>query len=151
MSRFQNYMANLRALEQVKDVLGGDVEISEANESFVLSGVVSKFAVQVELGWKLLAEVLAEKEVVAAELLRSPRGAVKEAQVAYEDDFEGDLWIEMLKARNRIVHMYDVELVRALACAVQARYIPAFQRLESFLAARYGAEALGAESGKPDR
>lgn len=100
MARCQKYVSNLQALAQIKTATQDAAGLGSALEPFVLSGAVSKFSMQTELGWKMLAELLAEQEGVAAEFLRGPRAVIKEAQAAYGDDFDGELWIEILKAQS---------------------------------------------------
>lgn len=144
MKKYRSFVSNLKALEDI-EILFQDEVMDQRVLSFALSGAVSKFSVQMELAWKLLAELLVEEEGVAADLVRSPRGTIKEAQAAYGDSFPGDLWIAMLGARNHIVHMYGDERVRELVGMIRAQYIPAFQDLQMYITARYGVETLEAQ------
>lgn len=50
MKKFNNYVSNLRVLECA------DKESLE-NE-FIISGIIDKFSIQFELGWKTLKELL---------------------------------------------------------------------------------------------
>ena len=46
MKKFENYVSNLRVLEQANK--------EDLNNEFIISGIVDKFSIQFELGWKLL-------------------------------------------------------------------------------------------------
>ena len=51
MKKFDNYVSNLRVLERAdKEMLDNE---------FIISGIIDKFCIQFELGWKLLKELLA--------------------------------------------------------------------------------------------
>ena len=49
MKKFENYASNLRVLARA--------DKEDLNNEFVISGVIDKFSVQFELGWKLLRAV----------------------------------------------------------------------------------------------
>lgn len=97
MKKYDNYAAQLAVLERAKD--------EDLSNEFVMSGVTNKFALQFELAWKLLKETLAY-EGVAAAASGSPREILKAAFATY-DFIDGDLWLEMLKTRNDLSHIYD--------------------------------------------
>ena len=51
MKKFDNYVSNLRVLERAdKEMLDNE---------FIIRGIIDKFCIQFELGWKLLKELLA--------------------------------------------------------------------------------------------
>lgn len=103
MKKYDNYAAQLAVLERAKD--------EDLSNEFVMSGVTNKFALQFELAWKLLQETLAY-EGVAAAASGSPREILKAAFATY-DFIDGDLWLEMLKTRNDLSHIYDGDAARA--------------------------------------
>ena len=128
MKRYESYAAALEVLEKAPE--------QDLGNEFVLSGVVDKFSLQFELGWKLLkALLLYEGEAAAA--TGSPREIVKAAYALF-DFMDEDLWLSMLRDRNTIAHMYDAAKARELADKVIDRYIPAFRQLQSVLMKRYG-------------
>ena len=129
MKKYENYAAAL-------DVLACAPEQDLTNE-FVQSGIIDKFSLQFELGWKLLKRLLAhEGESVAA--TGSPRDILKAAAALY-DFMDEDAWLAMLRDRNNTAHVYDGAEAAALVKAVIDRYIPEFKRLREGLLARYGA------------
>lgn len=128
MKKYENYVAAL-------DVLRRAPEQDLSNE-FVQSGVIDKFAVQFELGWKLLKRLLAyEGAPIAA--TGSPRDVLKAASAIY-DFMDEDVWLSMLRDRNKMMHIYDANEAASLLKATLERYLPEFERLQEGLLARYG-------------
>ncbi|WP_455138984.1 HI0074 family nucleotidyltransferase substrate-binding subunit [Thermophilibacter sp.] len=128
MRKYENFSSAL-------DVLMRAPEQDLSNE-FVQSGVIDKFTLQFELGWKLLKELLAyEGDAVAA--TGSPRDIIKAAH-RYYDFMNEATWLSMLRDRNNTAHVYDESAARRLVATVIDRYIPEFGRLRAGLLARYG-------------
>lgn len=128
MKKFDHYVSNLRVLERA------DQEMLD-NE-FVISGIIDKFSLQFELGWKVLKTLLAY-EGSRASATGSPRGIIKEAYAVYPF-FNGDLWLQMLKDRNDMAHIYDGNAARDLVTRILKEYIPQFAALETELVRQYG-------------
>lgn len=128
MKKFDHYVSNLRVLEKA------DQEMLD-NE-FVISGIIDKFSLQFELGWKVLKTLLAY-EGSRASATWSPRGIIKEAYAVYPF-FDGDLWLQMLKDRNDMAHIYDGNAARDLVTRILKEYIPQFAALETELVRQYG-------------
>lgn len=127
MRKYENYAVAL-------DVLARAPEQDLANE-FVQSGIIDKFSLQFELGWKLLKPLLSyEGEAVAA--TGSPRDIVKAAAALYEF-MDEETWLSMLRDRNNTTHAYDGNVAAALVSAIIERYIPEFERLRAGLLDRY--------------
>ena len=98
-------------------------------------GVISKFSLQFELGWKLMKELLKyEGDKTAA--TGSPREIIK-AAYAYYDWMDEEIWLQMLRDRNDTAHIYDAALAERLVATIIDRYIPEFERMGSNVAARY--------------
>lgn len=127
MKKFDNYISNLAVLEKA---YGEDLE----NE-FIISGIIDKFFVQFELGWKVLKELLRyEGKSIAAS--GSPREILKSAYQVY-DFLSEDIWLSMLKDRNDMTHIYDGEAAGRLAGKILKEYIPEFQKLRAQILLRY--------------
>ncbi len=95
--------------------------------AFILSGVIDKFFIQFELGWKVLKELLRyEGKSVAG--TDSPREILKAAYATY-DFLDESVWISMLKNRNDMTHIYDGDAAKRLVSIIIEQYIPAFVRL----------------------
>lgn len=127
MKKFDNYSSALETLKQAKD--------QDLENEFVQGGVISKFSLQFELGWKLMKELLKyEGDKTAA--TGSPREIIK-AAYAYYDWMDEEIWLQMLRDRNGTAHIYDAALAEQLVATIIDRYIPEFERMGSNVAARY--------------
>lgn len=129
MKKYENYASALRTLEQAPR--------QDLDNEFVQSGIVDKFELQFELGWKLLKTLLTyEGDPVSAS--GSPRDVLKTA-IKYYDFMDEQLWLRMLRDRNDSAHVYDGERMLQLVTTIISDYIPEFQRVQDGLARRYGA------------
>lgn len=128
MKKLENYVSHLRVLQQANQ--------EDLDNEFIISGIIDKFSIQFELGWKLLEQLLAY-EGSAASATGSPRGIIKEAYAVYPF-FDGELWLAMLRDRNSMAHIYDGEAAKALVKRILEEYIPQFVRLENELKQQYG-------------
>lgn len=128
MKKFENYVSHLRVLERA------DQEMLD-NE-FIISGIIDKFSIQFELGWKVLKQLLTY-EGSKASATGSPRGIIKEAYAVYPF-FNGELWLQMLKDRNDMAHIYDGNAAKKLVERILQKYIPQFVELEKELMHYYG-------------
>ena len=132
MRKYENYASALAVLERA-----GEQDLS--NE-FVQGGIIDKFSMQFELGWKLLKRLLAyEGEPIAAS--GSPRDILKAAFAVYSF-IDEELWLAMLRERNNTAHVYDGAAAARLVDLIISDYIPEFQRLRDGLVARYGEKFL---------
>ena len=127
MKKFDNYRSNLRVLETAQ-------EQDLANE-FIVSGIIDKFFIQFELGWKVLKELLTYEGVASAGS-GSPREIIKQAFRFYPC-IEEEVWLSMLAQRNNLTHIYDAQAARRLMETIILNYIPAFQKLEDSILHRY--------------
>ena len=128
MKKYDNFCSNLRVLEKASE--------QDLDNEFIISGIIDKFFVQFELGWKLLTELIKyEGRPVATS--DSPRSIIKEAYKMY-DFFEADIWLEMLDRRNDLTHIYDGKEANRLAYLIMDRYIPEFLKMERYIAELYG-------------
>lgn len=127
MKKLDNYRKNL-------DVLRLSDRQDLSNE-FIISGIIDKFSIQFELGWKVLKELLTYEGINAAKT-GSPREIIKQAY-QYYPCIEEDVWLDMLSQRNNMAHIYDGNAAQALAQEIISRFIPAFETLEKSICERY--------------
>ena len=132
MKQLENYVSHLRVLQQANQ--------EDLDNELIISGIIDKFSIQFEFGWKLLKQLLAY-EGSAASATGSPRGIIKEAYAVYPF-FDGELWLAMLRDRNSMAYIYDGEAAKALVKRILEEYIPQFVRLENELKQQYG-DSLG--------
>ena len=128
MRKHDNFVSALTVLEQAPS--------QDLSNEFVQGGVIGKFALQFELSWKLLKELLAyEGDPVCAS--GSPRDIIKKA-FQYYDFMNEELWLGMLRDRNSTAHIYDAEGAQRLVQTIIDDYIPEFQAMRDWIAERYG-------------
>ncbi len=134
MKKYENYASALETLATAPE--------QDLTNEFVQSGIIDKFSLQFELGWKLLKALLAyEGDAISA--TGSPRDIIKGSCALY-DFVDESIWLSMLRDRNTIMHIYDEAKELELVNTIIERYIPAFQQLKEGLDKRYG-ELLLAE------
>ena len=127
MKKYENFISNLHVLERAP--------LEDLDNEFILSGVIDKFFIQFELGWKLFKELL-QYEGRSDFASGSPRDVIKTAYNVF--DLDEKLWLEMLAARNDASHIYNEKAAKDLVQKILGRYIPEFQRVLSGLEERYG-------------
>ncbi len=132
MKKLDHYRANLEVLSTAGQ--------QDLENEFVIGGIIDKFMIQFELGWKVLKELL-QYEGRSEARSGSPREILKVAFQVY-DFVDEDVWIAMLRDRNNMSHIYDGNAARRLALTIIDTYIPAFQRMEREIVKRYSAADL---------
>jgi len=115
--RRENYVKSLRLLlNQSKKE-----ELSDEN----IGATLHFYEMTFELSWKLLKDFLEVEGVI----VKSPRETIKTAfSMGYLTD--GNLWLEMLDARNSIAHTYQEEVAQHLFQQIKANYLPELLKLE---------------------
>lgn len=130
MKKYENYAKHMEVLARSSQ--------QDLENEFIVSGIIDKFFIQFELGWKLLKELLKyEGKTVGAS--GSPREVIKGAYACF-DFLEEDIWLSMLKSRNDLAHIYDEEQAQRLLKTILEIYIPELGRLLAGIRKRYGDE-----------
>ena len=132
MKKLDHYRANLEVLSTAGQ--------QDLENEFVIGGIIDKFMIQFELGWKVLKELL-QYEGRSEARSGSPREILKVAFQVY-DFVDEDVWIAMLRDRNNMSHIYDGNAARRFAQTIIDAYIPAFQRMEREIVKRYSTAGL---------
>ena len=132
MKKFDQYVRHLRILSRAFD--------EDLTNDFIVSGIIDKYYIQFELGWKVLKELLRYEGANQAET-GSPREIIKTAY-AYYDFIDESVWLGMLRDRNDTTHIYNEEAARQLVNKVLDNYIHEFQVLEMKIKERYSDEVL---------
>lgn len=128
MKRFDAYVSNLAVLKTASE--------QDLTNEFIVGGIIDKFFVQFEPGWKVFKKLLAyEGDAVAAS--GSPRDIIKAAW-RYFDFLDEEAWLQMLRDRNDLSHQYDAVRAQRFVRTVIDVYVPEFERVESGLRERYG-------------
>ena len=132
MKKFDNFKSNLAVLERAK--------YEDLDNEFISSGVINKFFIQFELGWKVLKELL-RYEGVAEAMSGSPRAIIKAAYAVY-DFIDEDIWLGMLRERNDTAHIYDGEAAKKLVDRIVNEYISEFEKMRDSISQKYDTENL---------
>lgn len=127
MKKFDNYCSNLAVLVMA--------DKEDRKNEFIVSGIIDKFAIQFELGWKVLKELLVY-EGTSIGKTGSPRQIIKEAYLIY-DFMDETIWLHMLRDRNDTSHIYDGELAKPLVERILEEYIPEMVRMKENIIDRY--------------
>lgn len=127
MKKFENYVANLNILRRANE--------ENLENEFVIGGIIDKFFLQFELGWKVLKELLKYEGCVAANS-GSPREIIKEAFKIYAF-IEEEVWLAMLRDRNDMTHIYDGAQAKKLVNKILEKYIPEFVALQEYVEEQY--------------
>lgn len=128
MEKFEIFSSNLEVLKKAK--------YEDLDNEFIISGIIDKFFIQFELSWKVLKELLRyEGKSIATP--GSPREIIKAAYAIY-DYLDEEIWLEMLRVRNDMTHIYNGEAAKQMVSLILERYIPAFAVMEEKIRKDYG-------------
>lgn len=128
MKKFDYYCRHLQVLKSA--------EKEDLENEFIISGIIDKFFIQFELGWKVMkALLLYEGDSVGQ--TGSPRDVIKEAY-RYFGFMDEEVWLKMLRERNDTTHIYDGNAAKELVQKILIEYIKEFQRLQEAVEKRYG-------------
>ena len=128
MKKFENYSLNLNVLSKA--------EKEDLENEFIISGIIDKFFIQFELGWKVLKDLMRYEGRNIANT-GSPREIIKAAYSVY-DFIDEDVWLSMLRARNDMTHIYDGNAAKEMVNKILNEYIPAFIKLKDGIEEYYG-------------
>lgn len=130
MKKFEQYVSHLAVLSRAKN--------EDITNEFIMSGIIDKFYIQFELGWKVLKELL-RYEGAGQSATGSPREIIKTAY-AYFDFIDEKVWLEMLRDRNDTTHIYNEDAAHELVAKILDKYISVFITMQSKIKERYGEE-----------
>lgn len=128
MKKFDNYVSHLEILSGAKD--------KDLSDDFIVSGIIDKFNIQFELGWKVLKRLLKYEGQMDA-VSGSPRTIIRSAYSVY-DFLDEEIWLRMLNARNDNSHIYDAAMAQNLVEDIINDYIPEFVKMRNEVEAMYG-------------
>lgn len=135
--RLQNYRQALANLTGAVD-LSRQRPLSDLEEQ----GLIQAFEFTHELAWNVLKDYLEAQGFVAIiGSKNATRQAFKNGLLA-----EGDVWMDMIKARNLTSHTYQEKIAAEIVRDILERFYPAFVALEARgrqLEAREAREAEG--------
>ena len=89
-------------------------------------GLIQRFEYTFELAWKCLQDLLQER---GYKEVRGPRPVIEQA---FQDGVisEGPVWLQMLKARNETVHLYDESIFNSIIKQVKTSFLSVLQKFK---------------------
>ncbi|MEI9928194.1 MAG: nucleotidyltransferase substrate binding protein [Sphingomonas sp.] len=126
--RLRNYDSAIEWLREAVE-LAGQRPLSELEKA----GMVQRFEIACELGWKLMADYLLH-ELVPLDTV-TPGGAIR-AAFAAEVIRDGDAWMAASRLRNALSHTYDKAVRDRALEEISGRYLPLFAEFRDAMAAR---------------
>lgn len=115
MKRFEERKQDLiNATSRLKEAL------LEEETDLVIDGVLHRYEFTFELAWKTLKDYL--NYLGIEQNTGSPREII---QRSFENNIieNGDIWINMMLARNELSHLYDEETSREIYDDIKKKYI----------------------------
>lgn len=119
--RFDNYQRALKILKEAVD-LACLRPLSQLEQQ----GLVQGFEFTHELAWNVLKDFLESKGFVGL------IGSKDATRMAFKNDLidDGEIWMDMIKARNLSSHTYNTEIAEAIVHDILTRFYPAFSALQ---------------------
>lgn len=121
IQRFNNYS---KALSQLLD--GVELANSRKLSKLEEQGLIQAFEYTHELAWKTLQDFLNDK---GNEEIYGPKDVVR-ASFKYGIIEEGEIWMDMIKNRNKTSHTYNEETAKDIIIAILTTYHAEFKKLE---------------------
>jgi len=119
--RFSNYQKALKRLTEAVD-LSKKRQLTDLEKQ----GLIQAFEFTHELAWNVLKDYLEAKGYIGLIGSRDvSRMAFKNGLLA-----DGEVWMDMIKARNLSSHTYNTETAEQIAADILERFSPAFVALE---------------------
>lgn len=125
MKRFEErkrYLIN--ATNRLKEALEKEAD------DITIDGVLHRYEFTFELAWKTLKDYL--EYLGISSNTGSPREVLKESY-AHNLIENGDVWINMMLARNSLSHLYDEEESRKIYEDIKNKYIFEIEKLVEFI------------------
>ena len=112
-----------KALHSFKEIHAFYIEKPDQKVSQM--ALMKSFELAFELSWKTLQSFFKSQGYVE---VKSPKGVIKEA---FNKDIikTGQLWIDMLDARNRLSHIYDESMFKGIIEKISKEYIQEIEKL----------------------
>ena len=121
--RFSNYKKALSQLTKAVS-LANSRTLSDLEQQ----GLIQSFEYTHELSWNLLRDYLRDQGI---QNIHGSKDSVREAFTAGLIT-NGEVWMDMIRDRNRSSHTYNLETAVSIAKHILQRYQPQFLQLELF-------------------
>ncbi|MFI3242549.1 MAG: HI0074 family nucleotidyltransferase substrate-binding subunit [Alphaproteobacteria bacterium] len=121
LQRFDNYN---KAIENLFDT---NEEYKKQSSKFMAMALIQAFEISFELAWKVQKDYL---NYLGFDV-NGPREVIKKSFNS-EIIKNGDVWLDMLEARNLTTHLYDEIRIKDIASEIVDLYINEFSLLKEF-------------------
>jgi len=121
--RFSNFSKSCALLAEI------DSYEPENTIAIIQEGFIQRFEIAFDLAWKTLKDYM---NFLGHDMQPSPRPVIKEAFAA-GIIADGQVFIDMLDARNSMSHRYDEETFNEVFIQIKQNFQPALQTLCEFL------------------
>ena len=127
MSRLQE---RIESFNRTFEILSEAVNAYNNNSMNILThmALIQSFEVCFEFAWKVLKDYLDENGVK----VYLPKEVIKEA-FSFEVISNGQLWIDMLNARNSISHEYNLDKVNSILMNISDEYFQEFLQFKAYI------------------
>ena len=127
MTRLQE---RIESFNRAFEILSEAVNAYKNNSMNILThmALIQSFEVCFELAWKVLKDYLDENGVK----VYLPKEVIKEA-FSFEVISNGQLWIDMLNARNSISHEYNLDKVNSILMNISDEYFQEFLQFKAYI------------------
>ena len=120
----KRYLSFCKSLDNLKLSCGAN-----PNENFVLSGTAQTVNRNFDLAWKVMKDIIVSEYGIVDFATGSPRDTLKTAySVGLISD---DLWLQMLKVRNTLIHDYDGDVAKRYFKNITEDFFELLQQLRS--------------------
>lgn len=123
VQRFENLEKSVQNLEDTRDC----IKREGINKIYTMA-LIQAYEIVFELSWKTLKDYLEYNGITTD----TPRETIKEA-FAKNIISDGQVWIEMMEARNKTSQTYKEEFATELCNDILNTYIPKINILTEFL------------------
>lgn len=122
------WQQRLHNFSKALQTLQNGVELAQKRELTELEqqGMIKGFEFTHELAWNVLKDYLENKGISGL------IGSKDATRIAFKNGLieDGEAWMEMIKARNQTVHLYDPALAKKVINQIQELFYPAFMKLK---------------------
>ncbi len=136
LQRFSNFRKALKKLTDAKTFIERDLKdldneldnesVEEVLDEIVREALIQRFEYTHELAWNVMKDFLTDKGVLN---LYGSKDSTREAfRVGIID--EGDVWMEMIRSRNKSSHTYNEDTARNIYLKIINEFYPAFLSFE---------------------
>jgi nucleotidyltransferase substrate binding protein (TIGR01987 family) len=121
--RWKQRFENLgKALDRFREALKGTAE--EPDNHLYQIALIGAFQFTFELSWKTMKDYLVYNGVQVS----LPREVIKQA-FHHQLVKDGQVWIDMLEARNLMAHVYQEKAALAAGKSIREKYAPAIEQI----------------------